>query len=204
MPPFIMRIGYQMKAMKSPCFALLFLLILTGCVGRDFTRPMASEMILGKTTKSEILALLGEPRSTTELITNGEKIEKIGYAYARGASAGQISQAKAMSFSLHSNLLVGSSYVSSFSKDSTFFESARVTELKKGVTTKSEAIQIFGKPSGEMMFPLTKSPEETVISYAYAQVRGTGFGSAKDTKVLVITFDGNGIVTNYVFSNTGI
>ncbi len=193
-----------MKNIQNLLLALLALLILNACAGRDFSRPSSSEITVGKSTKSEILRKMGDPRSSNELIKNGEKVQILSYVYARGSAPGVISPARAMVFSIHSDILVGTAFISSFDEDSTFFESDKISDIKKGISTKTDIIRIFGKPSGEVMYPITKSKDERGITYSYVQVRNIGVGNIKDNKQLVVIFDSNDVITDYTYTGSGI
>ncbi len=51
------------------------LTVLTGCAGKDFVRPDPADLKIGRSSYSEVVAKMGEPRSTGEQLKNGETIK---------------------------------------------------------------------------------------------------------------------------------
>ena len=68
--------------------ALAVLLVaLGGCAGRDFTRPPADTLALGKTTAAQIRQRFGEPSRQGTVVRNGETMKSLSYRYASGAGS---------------------------------------------------------------------------------------------------------------------
>lgn len=194
----------SVKNITNVLLALVIGVTLSACAGKDFARPAPGTLVLGKTSKTEVVAKMGEPRRTNEVIKNGERVEMLVYVYARGSLPGGIVPARAMTLAVTERGLVANSYVSSFEEDSTFFESENVKQIIKGKTTRAEVTAMLGKPSGEMIYPMVTNPEHSAVEYLYVQTRNIGVGVINDRKSLLVVFDRDDIVTDVTFATTGI
>jgi hypothetical protein len=192
------------KNIKNGVLALLVAGLLSACAGKDFARPAPGTLVLGKTSKAEVVAKMGEPRRTNEIIKNGERVEMLVYVYARGSLPGGIVPARAMTLAVTGQGLVANSYISSFEEDSTYFESENVKQIIKGKTTRAEVTAMLGKPSGEMISPMVVNPDQSAVEYLYVQTRSIGIGVVSDRKSLQVVFDRNDIVADVTFATTGI
>ena len=194
----------SVKNFQTSVLALLVAASLSACAGKDFARPAPGSLVLGKTSKAEVVSKMGEPRRTSEVLKNGERVETLVYVYARGSLPGGIVPARAMTLAVTGQVLVAHSYVSSFEEDSTFFEGENAKQIIKGKTTRAEVIAMLGKPSGEMIYPMVADPEHTAVEYLYVQTRNVGIGVVNHRKSLLVVFDRNDVVTDVTFATTGI
>ena len=55
---------------------------LAGCAGKDFVSPTQETVKLGKTTYSQVIQQLGEPRQKGSVMKNDNDLKSINYAYA--------------------------------------------------------------------------------------------------------------------------
>ena len=55
------------------------------------------------------------------------------------------------------NILVGHEFDSSFKFESTYFDVAKIKQIRKNETTFSQIIELMGKPQGECLYPLIKN-----------------------------------------------
>jgi len=164
---------------------------LAGCAGTDLVRPDADAFKYGQTNYSAVVAKLGPPRQTGTLVRNDRNITTISY----GETAG-----RAATYSFYDKLLVGSEFTSSGPADSTDFDAGRVPYIVKGKTTRAEVLQWFGKPGGYYVYPMIKTPGMQAAVYAHVETRGTAFNLRVSRKVLIVTFDTKGVVSDVEFS----
>jgi outer membrane protein assembly factor BamE (lipoprotein component of BamABCDE complex) len=100
----------------------------------------------------------------------------------------------------------------------TDFHESRIPSITSGKTTRSDVLQLLGKPSGQEIFPLLKIQGERRLIYTYARVRGDSALIAKSgmttlsrtptdlktySKSLVVSFDANDIVSDVKFTSSG-
>ena len=87
--------------------------------------------------------------------------------------------------------------------DSTDFDESKISEIKEGNTTIQEVIELLGSPNGEYIFPLATNETEKAKVYLYSQVKGSVFNMKFYRKLLVVTHDENGIVTEVEYESSG-
>lgn len=194
----------------SKTFATIVLaaaFLLGGCAGKNFIKPDAAEFKLGETTYSQVVNKLGEPRSTGELIKNGETIKTISYAYA--ATGGEPLQAgvipaRAMGYYFHRDVVVGKEFISSFKSDNSNFDEKKVPAIEKGKTTRSEVIRLLGRPFDAFVKPMVKEASGEAIGYTYSATSGGAFTGLKFyRKVLRIAFDKDEKVLDVDYTTSG-
>jgi hypothetical protein len=188
-------------------YVLALLLALTGCAGRDFVRPSSNTFTLGQTSYSQVLQQMGEPRNAGEVLKNGKNIKSISYAYAsKGGDPLEdgVIPARALIYYFDNDILVGQSFLSSFKSDSSNFDNTRIESIKKGQTTRAEAIQILGKPTASFIPPMVKATAGEAIGYSYQTTRGSAFTGLKFfRKMLLVSFDDKGLVSDIEYSSSG-
>ena len=196
------RIGRGLAAILA--FAVLAML--AGCAGTNFRRPEPQELALGKSTAADVQRVMGPPRETVDSLRNEEPLKVMRYTYAQGAGQGRypgVVPARSMVFTLHHGLLVAQEFVSSFQSDATEFDQSQAGAIVKGRTTRTEVINLLGRPNGEAIYPVIRSRNDRALVYSYSHARGTAFSMKFYSKVLVVSFDGDGVVTDLQFSSTG-
>jgi outer membrane protein assembly factor BamE (lipoprotein component of BamABCDE complex) len=195
--------------MFSPIkFAFSFAVIaaLLGCAGTNFVRPDSENLKNGQTTYVQIVARMGEPRREGTLIKNDKTIKSAAYAYASvGGKAlnDGVTAARAMVFYFYNDTLVGHEFVSSWADDNTDFDESKMNQIVKGKTTRIELSNLLGKPSGYQVAPLIKAASGEAAVYVYAETRSSSFNLKLFRKVLAVTFDNAGIVTDVEFVSSG-
>src|SRR5712691_706366 len=102
--------------------ALMLLLAVAGCVGRNFVRPQADSFSLGKTTEAEIRQRFGKPYQEGTVVKNGETMKSLSYAYASVTAtsvlcARGITPVRAQVFYVWNGALVGHEFTSSYDAD---------------------------------------------------------------------------------------
>lgn len=186
--------------------AVSFILVLTGCAGKDFVRITDDALVLGETTQEQIKNHLGRPYQEGTLTKNDHLLSTASYAYASTggkAVAAGVTPARSQGFYFYDGKLVGYEFTSSFADDSTDFNSAKVAEIKEGVSTLNDVVRMLGKPGGKYIYPVTSSVDEEAVTYLYQQTRGSAFNLRQYRKLLVVTVDRQGIVTEVEYVESG-
>jgi hypothetical protein len=136
------------------CFTAALVAVGAGCTGgKEFTRPTADSVELGKTTMTQIRDRVGKPRRELNTVKECVQTKTLTYAYSEATPFGETVPARAMSFHFWDGVLVGYDFLSSFDEDKTNFDDARVSEIKKGETTEAQVVALFGPPGGQVHLP---------------------------------------------------
>lgn len=180
-------------------------LVLTGCA-HDFVRPAQDAVLLGHSTKEDVLKVAGNPTVKNDKIQiNGENIQTLTYFYVKGAKFyGLIAPQRTLTYSFFNNVLIGEEFNSSFDEESTNFEAEKAFILTKGKSTKADVIAALGKPAGEVRYPIIKDKEGKGIVYEYTATRNGGVVMITTQLVLVITLDANNIVSDISYKKNGV
>src|SRR5262245_42304770 len=163
-----------MRAKTAVLLTYGLALCAAGCAaGRDFVRPSADSLQLGKTTYAEIVARFGSPYREGTMLKNEKTVKTIVYMYAtkvgESAAVSGVTGARATGFYFVDLVLVGHEFTSSFEKDHTNFDETNTTQIKKGETTEAQVIALMGQPTGNYMFPLVQQKDEKGLVYLYSQ-----------------------------------
>lgn len=183
-------------------FAISAISVLFGCAGTNFIRPDSQDLKNGQTTYAQIVARMGQPRQEGSVIKNDKTLKTASYAYASFGGKPHrdgITPARAIGFYFYNDTLVGHEFISSWDEDHTDFDDGKIKNIIKGKTTRAEVVQLLGKPGGYHTFPLIKASTGEAAVYAYVEVRGF----TPYRKLLVVTFDVAGIVTEVEFTSAG-
>ena len=188
-------------------FLIIALTVVTGCAaGTNFVRVADDALILGQTTSKQVSARLGSPYQEGVATKNNQQIKTSSYTYASAggdAAAEGVTPARAQGFYFFDNELVGYEFTSSWKEDSTNFDSGRVSQIKKGESTRSDVVHLLGNPGGKYIYPMIPNKDEDAINYLYSQVKSSGFKFKVYQKLLVVTFNKQGVVTNVEFTESG-
>ena len=179
---------------------------LTGCAGTNFVRPAEGELVVGKSTPAEVRKKMGDPWQSGELMKNEQnlKLAKYAYAVSGGDSAYPgVIPARAITFAYFSDKLVSQEFTSSFKEDLTDFDSKKVSQLVKGKSTKKDVVELFGKPTGEAIYPVIKGTTDYAYTYTYSQTKGTAFNLKFYSKTLVVSFNNAGTVSDVEYAASG-
>jgi hypothetical protein len=182
-------------------------LALAGCAGTNFVRPDAADLSVGHSTYAQVIAKMGEPRSTGEALVNGEKVKSATYVYASTGGepleAGVI-PARALGYYFFQDQLVGQEFLSSFKSDNSNFDDTKVPGIEKGKTTRAEVIALLGKPTGTYIKPMVKETSGEAFGYTYSTTSGSVFSGFKVfKKALRITFDSADHVLDVDYAASG-
>ena len=178
---------------------------LAGCAGHNFVRPSDDAFKLGQTRYEQVVQQLGQPRNRATLLRNGKNVEVVGYAYATNfdeANESGVVPARAMSYYFADGVLVGQEFVSSFKSDNSDFDASKVSAIAKGSMDRAAVIQLLGKPTGTYVFPMVKETSGEAIGYAYSATHRRPFGVKFSRKLLRVSFDPEGKVSDVDYTAT--
>jgi hypothetical protein len=179
---------------------------LLGCAGREFTRPDMATLRNGVTSYAQVTERFGPPYAEGSLVRNDKTVRTANYVHsaANGKPAREgIVPTRAMAFYFYNTVLVGHEFLSSWADDSTDFDETERRRIIRGTTTEAEVVQLLGKPSGYQIYPMIESTSGKAAVYAYSELENVVLGRKAYRKVLVVTFDGTGVVTALDFTSVG-
>lgn len=185
---------------------LLFtVLLLSGCATTQFSRLTDERITLGQSSRQVVEAIMGKPAQKHSVITHGENIEGISYAYAAPIALGSNMPVKSQSFFFHKDILVGHAYTNSWKEGTTNFDESKIQQIKEGATHIDEVFKLLGRPGGEQIYPLTEAENEKVATYLYYQIKKGLLTVKPHQKLLTIIYDRNtGVVTKVSYLSTNI
>jgi hypothetical protein len=184
---------------------LALVLVSVGCAGRDFKRPAPESLAVGQATEAEIRQRFGAPYREGTVIKNNETMKILSYAYATSASSapGGLVPARAQEFYLWRDVLVGHHFTSSFPDDTTDFDGAKATQIKKGETTEAAVVGLLGPPHGAYRYPLIADKDARAAVYLFEQVKGSSFNLKFYRQILVVQYDNTTVVKDLEYTATG-
>jgi hypothetical protein len=194
-----------MKSIRVNLFAISFI-ILSGCAAPSFVKPSPDKLILGKSTSEDVIQSLGNaPPLSGDATVNGEKIHMLTYNYGESPKFwGLVIKRRTQTYTLFDGVLVGDEYNSTFDEDATDFDTDKVELIRKGKTTRSEVTALLGKQSGNVLYPLVADKQDHGLVYAYTYARFAGILTSAKSKVLVVTLNGDGVVSNVSLKLNGV
>jgi len=195
-----------MKLIRLLCVAAT-VIALTACAsGPTFTKPDAEKLVLGKSTRADVLqSQNAKPTSETEATVNGEKVHETTYFAAENPKFwGMLIERRFGTYTFYNEVLVGNVFTSSYSDESTKFDTDKIASIEKGKTTRSEVIALLGNPSGEVIYPVISDKKGRGLVYSYNWGRFAGMFTSFSSNLLVVSLDENNIVTNISFKQNGV
>lgn len=190
--------------MKNVKYLLLISLVifLSACAaGVNFKKLPDDKLVLGKTTKQEIIESMGKPNFKGAKSLNGVDLEVMTYAYAKvggDAVLPGVTPARSQGILLKDGILVGKEYTSSFADDNTLFDLTKAKSVAKG-QKKSDVLALLGSAKGEYIYPVVADKTGYGLVYMFTQTKG--FKSKSD--VLVVEFNSNDVVTDVKLTSVG-
>ncbi len=179
---------------------------LSGCAGTNFVRPDPSAFTPGQTTQQDVLKAMGRPYRTGTMIKNGQTYQTASYAYAHVGSKALyegVTPARGLSFYYLDGKLIGKEFSSSFRDDATDFDESKVAQIEKGRSTRDDVISLLRPAGGEYIHPLIKNPRDRALVYRYTQTRGGPFNLRFYQKLLIVSYDEKGVVTESEYTAAG-
>lgn len=182
---------------------LSMLASMTGCA-TDFTRPAPGKVILGVSHKDEVIKTVGVPPwQDKTIVVNQERVNTIIYFLTQsGGITGTIIPEHSLTYSFFRDVLVGEEYNSTRDGESTEFDRSKVGDIKIGMS-KDQIIQLMGKPSGNLLYPLIADKAGSALVYHYNYTRAFPLYSPSWSYALVVTLNDANIVTNISFKEDG-
>ena len=184
-------------AMQRASVAKLILCcaLVVGCtapVGRNFTRSPADTVVLGKTTRQDIVNRMGIPFEQSKMARNEVVVSTATYKYWVPPAYERF-----QNFFYVDDVLVGHQYSSTAKEDSTDFDVTLLNRIRKSETTESEVMKLLGRPSGEFIYPFIKdreakppravrTPPGQVLPFMHERARGSlELGDPQDARGIV-------------------
>jgi outer membrane protein assembly factor BamE (lipoprotein component of BamABCDE complex) len=193
-------LNYEVTNMKQiNVFALsLIFLLLSGC-GTNFVRPTDDALLVGKSTRANVIQLLGKPSDVDdEKIVNDEPVETITYSYHLVKTIftiGAPDTVRTQTYTFFNDIMVGSEFTSTFAADITEFDATKLKAISIGKSTKADVITVFGRPSGEGIYPFIKYKNVRAIVYSYTETRDFGFAKHNNKNLMIFILDNNDFVS---------
>jgi len=195
-----------MTSRLTAYLAVALALIVAGCAGSNFTKQPDDALVLGQTSRQDILQRLGSPYREGTVTKNGKQLKTMTYAFATtgGTPARDgVTPARGQGFYFLDDKLAGYDFTSSWKEDQSNFDGAKVPAIKKGVSTRDDVVRLVGAPRGKYAYPLIAEQNRQADVYLYAETRGGPFNVKFYQKHLVVTYDERGVVTNVDYQELG-
>jgi hypothetical protein len=185
--------------------SLALLLLSAGCAGRDFARAPMDSLAVGKATEAEIRQRFGTPYREMPVVKNNETMKVLGYAYTTTLTSppGDLIPARTQDFYFWRDVLVGHHFTSSFPADRTDFDGTKAQQIKNGETTEAAVVGLLGPPHGTYRYPLIADKDARAAVYVYEEAKGTTLNPKVYRQILVVHYDGAGVVKGVEYSATG-
>ena len=190
---------------------LVACVMLTGCVhtiGKDFKEPGEAQLRLGTTTRQDILALMGEPTKQSQNSVSEKSPEDVAKLTPFDAaptnrmsafidySFWRMTNHREMAFIFSDDRLTSYLFLSNFPEDGSNFDDAKISLIKKGVTTEPEIIRYFGSSYGKSIYPTVRDSGTHELRFNYPSEK-----NAREGKELRVLFDSKNVVKDFKFSS---
>jgi hypothetical protein len=149
---------------------LATLTLLAACAGKNFVRPADDQLVVGSTTMSDAISILGDNgRNRGIRDSSAGQLDTLAYVY--GSALGEavfpgITPVRALHLAFFENILVEKVFVSSFKSDSTYFSFNKARTIKPGMT-RADVVAILGMPPGEHRYPLSPTMSGSGLVYKF-------------------------------------
>jgi hypothetical protein len=186
--------------------ALALSIAVAGCAGASPSKQPENALVLGQTTRQEILQRLGSPYREGTVTKNGKQLKTMTYAFATSGGTpirAGVNAARGQGFYFLDDKLAGYDFASSWKEDQTDFDGAKVPAIKKGVSTRDDVVRLIGRPGGRYAYPMIANQNGQADVYLYYEVRGGPINVKFYQKLLVVTYDDRGVVSDVDYQETG-
>lgn len=141
-------LGGSVRILAMMAGYLVVLISAIGCThGKGFYQEI-DELKLGATPESTCTALFGEPIARSSMSANGESYEWRVYSLTASGS-----DYRGLNVELRKGIVNGYNYFSTADEDRTHANISAVSEIKTGVTTRDQVLQLLGQPTGRIRIP---------------------------------------------------
>ena len=198
-----------MKKIKRNVALIFIALLASNCVGTsgvNFERVKEDTISLGVTTYDDIVNRMGDSFAEDVYKKNNKQFKLIGYTYAStggSATSKRVIAGRQQLFYFYKDILVGQQFTSSWQVDHTDFDETKVEQINKGESTKEDVINLLGRPSGKLIYPLSKNKGEEILIYSYYEGRRYAYTIEYFQKYLEVECDQMGTVTEIEYTETG-
>lgn len=198
-----------MKKIKRNAALMFIALLAFSCVGTSgtkFERIKEDTISLGLSTYDDIVNKMGDSFEEEVYIKNKTKFKKIAYTFASTggeATSRRVIASRGQEFYFYEDILVGHVFTSSWREDHTNFDETKVEQIKKGESTKEDVINLLGRPSGKLIYPLSKNKGEEILIYSYFEGRQYAYTIEFYGKSLQVECDQMGTVTEIEYEEFG-
>jgi hypothetical protein len=206
---FIKWKGDFMKKIKRNVALIFIALLASNCVGTsgvNFERVKEDTISLGVSTYDDIVNRMGDSFEEDVYKKNNKQFKLIGYTYSStggAATSKRVIAGRQQMFYFYKDILVGHQFTSSWQVDHTDFDETKVEQINKGESTKEDVINLLGRPSGKLIYPLSKNKGEEILIYSYYEGRQYAYTIEFFQKYLQVECDQMGTVTEIEYTETG-
>jgi hypothetical protein len=206
---FIKWKGDFMKKIKRNVALIFIALLASNCVGTsgvNFERVKEDTISLGVSTYDDIVNRMGDSFEEDVYKKNNKQFKLIGYTYSStggAATSKRVIAGRQQMFYFYKDILVGHQFTSSWQVDHTDFDETKVEQINKGESTKEDVINLLGRPSGKLIYPLSKNKGEEILIYSYYEGRQYAYTIEFFQKYLQVECDQMGTVIEIEYTETG-
>jgi hypothetical protein len=217
-----LKILKEIKLTRPRMIFVFAFVLLTGCtVGTKFERPTEDALVLGVTTRQDVEAKFGKPRSQRnstgikKKLSNGTDVEldptlrdaRFQFStYAFSDRTMQVllgnwegnSPAKQLDLRFVNDKLYFYRFISTFKNEVKDFNEESIPKVERNVTKISAIKKALGEPTGQGIYPETDYPDQRAYLYQYFEIAR----SSTLVKSVIFFTDLEDTVTDYRFNTT--
>jgi outer membrane protein assembly factor BamE (lipoprotein component of BamABCDE complex) len=180
-------------------------IVVAGCAGANVSKEPENGLVLGQTSRQQILQRLGSPYREDTVTKNGKQLKTLTYSFGSGVAPIRtgVNAARGQGFYFLDDKLAGYDFASSWKEDQTDFDGAKVPGIKKGISTREDVVRLLGRPGGKYAYPMIPNQTGQADVYLYYETRGGPINVKFYQKLLVVTYDDRGVVSDVDYQETG-
>jgi SmpA/OmlA family protein len=180
-------------------------IVVAGCAGANVSKEPENGLVLGQTSRQQILQRLGSPYREGTVTKNGKQLKTLTYSFGSGVAPIRtgVNAARGQGFYFLDDKLAGYDFASSWKEDQTDFDGAKVPGIKKGISTREDVVRLLGRPGGKYAYPMIPNQTGQADVYLYYETRGGPINVKFYQKLLVVTYDDRGVVSDVDYQETG-
>ena len=170
--------------------------------GTDFKKETLNNIVIGQTTKVEVIGVLGAPGGMRKRILNNAEYDISIYAFSQLEEG--LMNYKRLFCEFKNNLLNAYDFESTFKEDQPRITEKEKIYLERGKTRRNDVQNLFGTPTSKAFLPTTlisdyvPSGTKEIWKYSHREIEMTIGRTTNIDKYLIksiiIFFDGDGIV----------
>ena len=178
---------------------------LVGPIGRDFEKGRIRDIVIGQTTKAEIIKYLNVPFETRKMTLDNTEYEIFRYYYTHLEEGMYIAKVRVLDCEFKNDIVNGYIFNSTFKEEQHKFNEKERSKLEKGRTTKNDVLNLFGATSGKALLPTTlpflNAPSGTreIWTYSYKYFKIISDTEKAYTKYLAAFFDSNSSLIDFSY-----